>query len=167
MHLEKPSKKYEQSWKETIREFEAENQSGFWNVPEKPTDLDKYIQLTKDHEEGKNLPEYWVPATTYWLIDNNQIVGHLNIRHKLTDKLKIYGGNIGYAIRPSARKKGYGSKILELALPKAKEIGLEKALITCDDSNTASIKIIEKNGGKLQDKNMVEEKLVRRYWINL
>ena len=70
MQLIKPTKKYEKSWKEALAEFEAEEQRGFWNVAEKPANIDEYIQRTLDHSEGKNLPEYWVPATTYWLIDD-------------------------------------------------------------------------------------------------
>ncbi len=152
MHLIEPSKKYEKSWKEALAEFEAEERRGFWNVPEKPTSIDEYIKRTEDHAKGKNIPDYWVPATTYWLVDEGKFVGHVNIRHKLNDQLEKIGGHIGYAIRPSARNKGYGMKILELALPKAKQLGLQKLLVTCDESNIASQKIIEKNRGKFQEK---------------
>ncbi|MEK7171371.1 MAG: GNAT family N-acetyltransferase [Patescibacteria group bacterium] len=167
MKLVKPTKKYEKSWKEAIAEFEAEDRRGFWNVAEKPTDMDEYIQRISNHSKGKNLPEHWVPATTYWLVDNDEFVGHINIRHKLNDDLEKIGGHIGYAIRPSARNKGYGGKILELALPKAKEIGLQKVLVTCDESNIASQKIIEKNGGQFQDRIPREDKFELRYWIDL
>ncbi|QQS59282.1 GNAT family N-acetyltransferase [Candidatus Peregrinibacteria bacterium] len=167
MQLLKPTKKYAESWWQAIQEFEAEDIGGFWNIPDKPTNIDEYIQRTKDHSQGKNMPDWFVPGTTYWLIDNDKFVGHVNIRHELNDKLKKEGGNIGYAIRPTERQKGYGSKILELAIQKAKKIGLQKVLITCNDENIASAKIIEKNGGKLQDKNIVDEKLVRRYWLNV
>ena len=167
MQLVKPTKRYEQSWKEALCEFEMEKRKGFWNIPEKPVDLDEYIERTEAHSHGKNLPDYWVPADTYWLIDEGQFVGHVNIRHELNDKLKKIGGHIGYAIRPSARKKGYGMKILELALPKAREAGLQKALITCHDSNVASIKIIEKNNAKLQDIIDVDGEKIRRYWMDL
>ncbi|MBU1901633.1 GNAT family N-acetyltransferase [Patescibacteria group bacterium] len=168
MHLTHPTKKYEQSWESLLHEFdENEEWSGFWNVPQRPTDLDEYIKVTKDYSKGKNLPDYWVTADTYWLIDNNQIVGHVNVRHKLSDNLKKRGGHIGYAIRPSVRKKGYGTKILQLALLKAKKLGLKEVLITCDDANTASQKIIERNKGVLQDIIEVDGKKVRRYIISL
>jgi predicted acetyltransferase len=140
MELVKPNKTYEKSWTEAIREFEAEKKDGFWNIPEKPKNIDKYIQMTQDHSNGENLPRYWVPATTYWLIDNGEFVGHVSIRHKLNDNLAKVGGHIGYAIRPSARQQGYGTKILTLALPKAKTLGLNKVLVTCNESNVASKK---------------------------
>jgi predicted acetyltransferase len=167
MELIKPTKEYADSWYDALLEFNAEHRSGFWKVPTEPTDIHEYIQRTNDQEAGLNLPDYWVPATTYWLIDDGKFVGHVNVRHELTRKLEQQGGHIGYAIRPSARRKGYGSKILEIVIPKAKEIGLEKALVTCDDINIASQKIIEKNKGVLRDTIQYEGKLVRRYWIDL
>lgn len=168
MKLTKPSKKYEGSWLEGIVEFEEEQRKGFWNIPEKPINIDEYIRRCENHSHGKNLPEYWVTATTYWLIDNDEFVGHVNIRHELNSQLEKIGGHIGYAIRPSKRQKGYGSAILALALPKAKILGLQKVLVTCDAENTASQKIIVKHGGTLQDIIQNEDgKSAHRYWITL
>lgn len=167
MKLIKPTKQYEQSWEKAIAKFEAEGRVGFWNAPGKPKDLDEYIQRTEDHSKGRNLPKDWIPSTTYWLVDNGEFIGHINIRHELNDNLEQIGGHIGYAIRPSARKKGYGTKILELILPKAKELGLKKILLTADESNIASQKIIEKNGGILENKVPGEKEPKLRYWITL
>jgi predicted acetyltransferase len=167
MKLIAPTKKYAESWQEAIKEFEAEERRGFWNVPEKPKEIEEYIQRTKDHSESKNLPDYWVPATTFWLMDKEEFVGHVNVRHELNDHLLEIGGNIGYAIRPSARRKGYGMAILKLVLPKAKEVGLKKALVTCDESNPASKKIIEANGGELENIIPGDDGPKRRYWIEL
>lgn len=167
MRLTSPTTKYAKSWYKAIKDLEAEKARGFWNVPKKPTNLEDYIKLAKDHSQGKNLPSYWVPATTYWLIDNNKFVGHSNLRHRLTKELKKVGGHIGYTIPPTERKKGYGTKILKLTLKKASLLGLKKVLITSLDDNIASQKIIEKNGGKLQDTNKTKEGLIRRYWIEL
>lgn len=167
MQLVKPTKKYEKSWHEALAEFREEGRKGFWNWEKEPHDLNEYIKLTRDNEEGESLPKDWVPATTYWLIDEGKFVGHTNIRHELNDYLAKIGGNIGYYIRPSARNKGYGTKILELALLKAKKLGLQKVLVTCDESNIASKKIIEKNKGQFQDKVASEGEPKLRYWIEL
>ena len=82
-----------------------------------------------------------------------------------------YGGHIGYFIRYSKWNKGYGSKMLSMTLERAKKLGLKKVLITCNDDNFASIKVIEKNGGILENKvtNNIngKELLTRRYWIEL
>jgi len=117
-------------------------------------------------QKGLDLPEGFVPASTFWLVDNNKFIGHVNIRHKLNEKLSKVGGHIGYAIRPSERRKGYGSQILALVLSKVSELGIKHALVTCDNDNLASAKIIEKNGGVFQDKELVDKVTIKRYWIN-
>ncbi|MFH1947452.1 MAG: GNAT family N-acetyltransferase [Candidatus Magasanikbacteria bacterium] len=166
MKLITPTLKYEKSWKEGLVEFEdSELWDGFWNVLKKPTDLRDYIKKTNDYSKGENLPDHWVTSNTYWLVDKGSFVGHVNVRHKLSEQLKKAGGHIGYAIRSSMRKQGYGFKILELALAKAKKINLKKVLITCEDSNTVSQKIIEKNGGQLENTLKVDGKMIRHYWI--
>jgi len=78
-----------------------------------------------------------------------------------------YGGHIGYGIRPSERKKGYATKMLELALALCRQKGMEKVLLTCDKGNIGSAKTMSKNGAVLE--NEVEEngKTVQRYWITL
>jgi len=130
----------------------------------------KYVRDRLDWKEGKSLPEGWVPGSTFWLIrDDKVIVGTSSLRHKLTEHLRNIGGHIGFNIRPSERRKGYGTAILALTLEKAKELRLKRVLVTCDDNNIASAKIIEKNGGILEDKycNDELEQPKRRYWIEL
>jgi predicted acetyltransferase len=129
-----------------------------------------YVQDCLDWDKGKALPADWVPMSTFWLIRNdNVILGVSSLRHKLNKNLRVFGGNIGYKIRPGQRQKGYGSLILKLTIAKAKLLGLKRVLITCDDDNVASAKIIEKNGGVLKDKcdRAGPGKLTRRYWIDL
>jgi predicted acetyltransferase len=110
-----------------------------------------------------------VPETVYWLIENDEYIGRVSIRHELTDNLLKYGGHIGYEIRPSKRKRGYGKEILRLALEKAKDLGLTRALVTCDEDNIGSKKIIEHNGGVLEDAVSVNGQTAKklRYWIEI
>jgi predicted acetyltransferase len=93
----------------------------------------------------------------------------LHLRLELNDYLLNYGGHIGYSIAPSERKKGYGSIMLKEALHKARDFQLEKVLITCDDDNPGSYKVIENNQGIIENKIFYEAtgKYVRRYWIAL
>lgn len=163
IRLLKPTLKYKKSFQNALREFskEGSKEADLSNVQE-------YIKKSREYAKGKNLPKGYVPSSTYWLIDNEQFIGRASIRHYLNNNLKKYGGHIGYIIRPSKRKKGYGTQILKLALLKAKKLGIKKALITCDDSNIASQKIIENNNGKLKDK--IKQKngiLSRRYWVKI
>jgi len=129
-----------------------------------------YILELENHSRGRSLPPGWVPCTTFWLVrDGKTILGSSVLRRRLTPDLELEGGHIGYTIRPSERKKGYGTKILELTLEKAREIGLERVLITCDTDNVASAKIIRKNGGKFEGESIskISGKPVSRYWIDL
>jgi predicted acetyltransferase len=133
-------------------------------------DFGKYVQNRLDWKKGKNLPKDWVPGSTFWLVrDDNVILGTSSLRHELNEHLRKVGGHIGFNIRPSERQKGYGTAILALTLEKAKDLGLKRVLVTCDDNNIASAKIIEKNGGILEDKHCNDEleQPKRRYWIEL
>jgi predicted acetyltransferase len=125
--------------------------------------------MLQDQSAGLNLPEGFVPATMFWFIDNEELIGRLQIRHELTPFLLKHGGHIGYYIKPSKRNLGYGNKILSLGLQEARKIGLKKVLITCDEDNSGSRKIIESNGG-VQENSIETEKgkpKTLRYWINL
>ncbi|PGM97367.1 GNAT family N-acetyltransferase [Bacillus cereus] len=140
-----------------------------WVISKDPSNFPAMIQELLDAHNGINIPETWVPDSTYWLVTNeNKIVGAVNIRHSLTDHLFNAGGHIGYGIRPSERRKGYATKLLELSLEKTKELNITKALVVCDEVNAASEKTILHNGG-LRDEDFTEEdgNVVRRYWIEL
>lgn len=140
-----------------------------WVISKDPSNFPTMIQELLDAHNGVNLPKSWVPDSTYWLVtDENKIVGAVNIRHSLTEHLFNAGGHIGYGIRPSERRKGYATKLLALSLEKAKELNITKALVVCDEVNTASEKTILHNGG-LRDDDFTEGdgNVVRRFWIEL
>lgn len=108
-------------------------------------------------------------ATHLWAIDDETFVGRLSIRHALTEALRIEGGHIGYDTVPSFRGRGVAKEMLRLALPIARTIGLTEVLITCDDTNVASIRVIERNGGVLRETKRLDASrpLKRYYWITL
>lgn len=115
-------------------------------------------------------PEDRVHNDLYWIVDGREVVGFLSFRHTLNDWLREAGGHIGYAVRASRRRRGYASAALALALDRAREIGLDRVFITCDDDNIASARTIERAGGVLQDVSDQSERghaLLRRYWVTL
>jgi predicted acetyltransferase len=140
----------------------------FENTGEPFPDLVEKLQAWK---VGQQLPESsWVPCSTFYLIDGDgKILGKSSFRHELNDFLRTIGGNIGYVIRQKDRRKGCGTEILRLTLEKAKQLGLHRVLVTCDEDNIASAKIIEKNGGVFENTFQQNEQAVpkRRYWISL
>jgi predicted acetyltransferase len=128
-----------------------------------------YVHGLLDAARGVNLPPDRMPSSEFWLVSGRHIIGRSKLRYTLTPALKEEGGNIGYDIRPSERRKGYGTLILKLTMEKAREMQLDRVLVTCDTGNVGSAKIIEKNGGRLQDQAISKKsgKLISRYWIEL
>ena len=110
-----------------------------------------------------------VPATSFWLVAGEPVVGRASVRHRLNEALLLWGGHIGYAIRPSERRKGYGTAALRLALTEAGPLGLREVLVTCDSDNAGSRRIIERNGGVLENEVVVPHlpKPKLRFWIEL
>lgn len=177
MELVHPAEKYKESFIEAVDEFlrapiKNVRSRRYTEMPppeELRESFDSYVQKINDMSLGKGLPDGYVPATEYWLVDGDRFIGAVNIRHSLTEHLLNEGGHIGYDIRPSERGKGYGKEILRLALPKAKELGIESVLVTCDENNSASKKIIEANGGVFENTHPSSEGagVKLRYWIHL
>ena len=135
-------------------------------------DSEDIIKTLYNHRDPSKLKPGYVLAYDYFLVDGDEFLGRISIRLGLTNSLLKFGGNIGYGINPKYWNKGYGNQILKLGLEKAKELGLKnKVLITCDDDNVASAKIIEKNGGVLENiiNNEIDGEIIltRRYWISL
>jgi predicted acetyltransferase len=106
-------------------------------------------------------PAGFVPVTNLWLAEGDEFLGRIAIRHALTPILLEAGGHIGYDIRPSARRKGHATAMLRAALPITFDLGVDPALLTCDVDNIASRRVIERNGGVLEDQR--EQKL--RFWV--
>ncbi len=143
----------------------GENENGFAN-PVNTMSYDEYRAwlVRRDDESRGVLDQSWkVPQTTYWLYANGAPVAIGKLRHRLTDRLLIEGGHIGYGVRASARGNGHATALLELMLQKARAMGIEKILITVREDNPASAKVAEKSGGALEKR----EGGRLYYWIEL
>lgn len=166
LKLVKMSKEYTKELFEMMDEWTSANEKIIpWSIRRCDyRDIDNYM---KNLEVKDAFGEY-VEDSTYFLLDTdqNKFLGAVNIRHSLNEKLLKSGGHIGDGIRPSQRNKGYGTKIIALALEKCKALGIEKVLMTCDKTNVASARTIIKNGGKLENEVLCDEVIVQRYWID-
>lgn len=121
--------------------------------------LDKYylqyvhwLTLLDKYKNQETCPSNVSPGYTFFLIkkSTNKIIGITNIRTKCKNlNMYLHGGNIGYSIRPSERKKGYGKELLRLCLQECKKLGMENVIIVTTDNNKACQKIIEANHGKI------------------
>lgn len=108
-----------------------------------------------------------VADSTYlaWHIELQKIVGIINIRHELNDRLYQVGGHIGYSIHPNYWNQGLATEMLGLALQEVDKLKINNVLITCDKQNQASAKVIQKNGGVLENEITIADRTTQRYWI--
>jgi predicted acetyltransferase len=137
-----------------LREREAA-----WSTDEAFTDFAEEIRAQR--LEATPRPEGFVPDTELWLLDGDEFLGRIGIRHRLTPFLLEVGGHIGYDVRPSARRRGYATAMLRDALVVARDLGIDRALLTCDIDNIGSRAVIERAGGVLEDER--DGKL--RFWV--
>ena len=167
-----PSKEHEKEALEFIQEFlEYNSEINGTGGLDRYDDYDEWLLKIEKDLDLPNIPKEKVPANTYFVVreSDNKIIGMVNIRHKLNEFLLNEGGHIGYSIRPTERKKGYGTIMLKLALQKCRELNLNRVLITCDKINIASAKVIQNNNGILENEIFSETfaEIIQRYWIDL
>lgn len=167
-----PTKDHEKQAFEYINEFIQYNlQLNGTGGLERYTDYDEWLRKLDLDLDIANIPAGRVPAYTYFFIRemDKKIIGMINIRHSLNDFLFREGGHIGYSIRPTERKKGYGTLLLSLGLEKCRELKIKKVLVTCDKINIGSAKVIQNNKGVLENELYSEifSTIIQRYWIDL
>jgi predicted acetyltransferase len=121
----------------------------------------EWLIRSNEISKGKNLEDWMVPCDTYWLYVNGQVVGIGRLRKKLNDELRVEGGNVGYAVRPSCRGRGYGKIILEQLIKKAKELNMDKLLITILNENTASLRVALSCGGVIE----AQDEIRKYIWV--
>ncbi len=127
-----------------------------------------YVARVEREQRGRDLDPGRVPNTFLFAEVGGELVGRVSIRHDLNDYLATVGGHIGYAVRPADRRRGYARSILRQSLQRAKNLGLDQVLITCDDDNVASARPIESFGGILENVITPDDSSpTRRYWIDL
>jgi len=171
--LEKPSVLYGQQVMEFRREMLENGDSldgcaGLEDVETFSQWMDFEPRLREKYQEG------YVPSEVYLAVrrNDNRVVGIIDFRHPLTEFLMNFGGNIGYSIRPSERRKGYGAEMLGLLLAKCRQAGESRVLLTCDKENEASRRVIMQNHGVLEHEAADSAGLgkwgtIQRYWIEL
>ena len=116
-------------------------------------DYEKWIEKIQSDIDIPNIQEPNVPKMTYFYVreDDNKIIGMINIRLALNDKLRKEGGHIGYSVRPTERNKGYATEILNFGVEICNNRDISEVLVSCDKSNLASAKVIQKCGGIFKD----------------
>ena len=131
--------------------------------------IEDWLEELKKRSSEATVPEGLVPSSTYLGVreKDNYIVGMIDIRHYLNEYLTQIGGNIGYSVRKTERNKGYAKQMLKLALEKCRDLKMKKVLITCDEDNIASEKVILSANAKFEDIRNVDGENKKRFWIEL
>ncbi|EEK79518.1 GNAT family acetyltransferase [Bacillus cereus] len=131
--------------------------------------LDEWFEKVSIQEVGENLQANRVPSSQFLSFEKGELIGFVNIRHRLNEELLRESGHIGYSVHPNKRCQGYATKQLQLALGEAQKLGLQKVLITCDKINIASAKTIQKVGGVLENEVVSSHtgEIVQRYWVEI
>ena len=133
-----------------------------------PDFFKKYIKFIDNLSSIKTIPvKGWVEGGEYAICKDGKMIGRVNFRKALNKYLLLHSsGHIGYAIKHSERGNGYATTALKLMLDKVWEMGYGEVMISCNDRNFASRRVIEKNGGVLNRVNMINpEEPEREYWI--
>ena len=168
LRLVEPAPVYKAALLEAAGEMHA---IGEWDIT--PDALaERFDDIFREQAAAKDpaiAPAGVLPHQDFWLLDGDVWIGLLTLRTQIDEQLLRSGGHIGYVIRPSQRQRGYGTTLLRLGLEQARARGMQRALLTCAETNIGSRKVIEANGGRLEDIITIDERSnqVRRYWIDL
>lgn len=155
--------------KEDIRSFydEIEKTGGECIGAGKAEDTGLWLEEMRNRHAGENLPEGFVREDFYLCYLGEELVGVFSLKFELTEYLLNYGGHIGYAVRPSCRRRGIATQILKQGIEIAGNAGFDRILCVCDEDNVASEKVILGNGGIFENRlyDPEEKVFVKRYWI--
>ncbi len=169
MKLVKLTKEYKDEYLEMLDgwgEVEDYKEQSPFPLSFDTSDFESFILQIEKLENDPD--DHFVPSSTYCLLnEEGKFVAMSNLRHYLNDRLKVMGGHIGYGTRADMRSRGYATKILELTLSEAKNLSINKVLVTCYVENLASNRTIQKNGGVLNGTIDWEGRMTNQYWINV
>jgi predicted acetyltransferase len=131
-------------------------------------DFHAYMWRLDEDRQAENLAAGRSPQLELWLEHSGTLLGCARLRLQLTPELETEGGHIGYDVRPSKRRQGYGTQVLALALIEARSRGIERVRITCDADNEPSRRVIERHGGRFSGtaRSPHSGKLVEQFWID-
>ena len=167
--LIKPNVDYEKEYSEMINDWKINDENHIpWFINLDTTNFMVMVEKLEGLSKGIGVEDGFVENSTYWLVNSNKkIIGAINIRHRLNEFFLKYGGQVGYGVRPSERRKGYAKEILQMGLKICKNMGYGKVLLCCNADNTGSVKTIIGSGGILDSEGIFNGEKIQRFWITL
>lgn len=175
MKLVFPNKSYRTKAKEFITEFYEYGSevagSGSLDRYLKESTYDEWLAKVFSYIDIANVPADKIPGLTYFFVreEDDRIIGMINIRLALNDFLRHEAGHIGYCIRPTERRKGYGTELLLAGLGVCRRVDINKVIVTCDKTNLGSAGVIKNCGGILEEElySKTFGEVIQRYIITL
>lgn len=168
MQLVAPSTKYFPSFKKSMLEWAGAHQDGSGirdgDVLQDRDGFGHWVEQLLAEEATPAGPGF-VTCTYFWMVEEDEYLGSIALRHELNDFLLAFGGHIGYSVRPTARGHGLAAQALSAVLPAARDRGIRDVLLTCDARNPASRRTIERNGGRYESDVEYEGDTLQRFWI--
>ncbi len=167
-----PTEEYKEQMEEYLKEhfdngeYELNGDGGLDRIK----DFDEWLQKIKNDVSKQTIQVGKIPSTVFLGVrkSDNRVVGTIQIRHELNERLLKNIGHIGDGVRPSERRKGYATEMIKLALEECKKLGIQRVLMACYKDNIGSSKSIQKNGGILENEFLADNgKIEQRYWISL
>jgi predicted acetyltransferase len=167
IELRNPTLSLESEFMAMTAEFRQAGEGHFVDEPVLVTNgFRAYLRWLEAGERGE--VEGLVPWSAYWAWDRDtrRIVGVSSLRCDLSPWMAEYGGHVGYRVRPTARRRGIGTRILELTLQEARKRGIERALIVCLVDDLASQGVLRNNGALFEREVERNGTRLRRYWVH-
>lgn len=154
--LVKPTIEFEQSYRSYIRELGDTERYPF-PLDFEYDDFAALIDRLSNYSAGIGVPDGYAPSSTFWLMEDDEIVGVSNLRHRLNESTKLLGGHIGFGVRPSAQNRGVGKELLDRTLEQALAMDIHDIYLVCLKANIASSSVIVSCGGELEAEYTVPE----------
>lgn len=157
-----PTTRLHSAWLEAHGEWgPGMHEDGFGLQPcddvESPAGFDAWVARLRDRSDH---------TISRWIVEDDRVLGGIALRSGPGELVRRVG-NIGFGIRPSARRRGLATWALGRMLDKARALGMDRVLLVCAAGNTASAKTIERHGGILEGIRDTELGRARRYWIRI
>lgn len=173
IRLVRPSMEYDEeimTFRKEILEVDGEDAFAGCGTLRACTTTEEWLHVLAEMENADNCAQGSVPSNTYLGVRSSdcRVIGIIDLRHHINHPiLGLWGGHMGYSVRPSERNKGYAKELLRLNLRNCKARGLDKVMVTCSRGNIASKKVIVSNGGVFEKEVCVDGEWIKRYWITI
>src|SRR3954452_23086791 len=96
--LIEPTTQYKEQIIAAVQELQTEGRFLDYDVQQLHRNFANYLRRIQNQKDRHHISPDTVPTTDFWLIDGNEVIGRLSLRHELNDFMLKIAGHIGYVI---------------------------------------------------------------------